>query len=40
VAVGSSVRATLVILRDVLVQDRPQVLRRGDQYPIGDLGPL
>jgi hypothetical protein len=29
------VRATLVVVRDVLVQDRAQVPRPGDQHPVG-----
>ena len=27
------------VMRGVLLQDRPQVARPGDQHPIGDLGP-
>ena len=33
------VRAMLVIVRDVLLQHRPQVPWPGDQHPVGDLGP-
>jgi len=32
--VHAAVRAMLVIVRDVLVQDRPQVPRPGDQHPV------
>jgi hypothetical protein len=28
-----------VVMRYVLVQDRPQVPRPGDQHPVGDLSP-
>jgi hypothetical protein len=37
--VPGPVRAMLVIVPGVLVQDRPQVPRPGDQHPVGDLGP-
>ena len=28
-----------IVMRDVLVQNRPEVPRPGDQHPVGDLGP-
>jgi hypothetical protein len=34
--VSGSVWAMLVIVRDVLLQDRPQVPRPGDQHPVGE----
>jgi len=37
--VPGPVRAMLVVMRDVLVQDRVQVPRPGDEHPVGDLGP-
>src|SRR5215468_146142 len=37
--VPGPVRAMLVIVRGVLVEDRPQVPRPGDQHPVGDLDP-
>jgi hypothetical protein len=36
--VPGPVRAVLVIVRGVLVQDRPQVPRPGDQYPVAITG--
>jgi len=37
--VPGSVRAMAVIVRDILIQDRAQVPRPGDEQPVGDLGP-
>jgi hypothetical protein len=37
--VPGPVRATPVVVRHILVQDRPQVPWPGDQHPVGDLGP-
>jgi hypothetical protein len=36
--VPGSVRAMVVIVRGVFIQDRAQVPRPGDQHPVGDLG--
>jgi hypothetical protein len=36
---SGSVRAMVVVVRDVFIQDRAQVPRPGDQHPVGDLGP-
>jgi len=36
--VHGTVWAMLVVVRDVLFQDRPQVPRPGDQHPVSDLG--
>src|SRR5690349_9967562 len=33
------VRAMLVVVRDILIQDGPEVPWPGDQHPVGDLGP-
>jgi hypothetical protein len=32
------VRAMAVVVRDVLVQNRPQMPQPGDQHPVGGLG--
>src|SRR5580692_11684103 len=37
--VPGPVRAMVVVVRDVLGQDRAQVPRPGDQHPVGELGP-
>src|SRR5215472_4158751 len=37
--VPAPVRAMLVVMRNVLVQDRAQVPWPDDQHPVGDLGP-
>jgi hypothetical protein len=37
--VPAPVRAMLVLVRDVLLQDRPQMPRPGEQHPVGDLRP-
>jgi hypothetical protein len=37
--VPGPVRAVPVVMVGVLLQDRPQMPRFGDQYPVGDLGP-
>jgi hypothetical protein len=37
--VPGPMRAMLVVVRDVLVQDRSQVPRPSDQNPVGDPGP-
>ncbi len=37
--VPGPVRTMPVIVRDVVIQHRPQVPRPGDQHPIGALGP-
>ncbi len=37
--VPGPVRAMPVVMGDILVQDRPQVPRPGDQHPVGDLDP-
>jgi len=37
--VPGPVRAMPVVMRDVLVQDCPQVPRPGDQHPVGALSP-
>ncbi len=39
VAGQGSVRAMPVVVRGILVQDRPEMPWPGDQHPIGDLGP-
>src|SRR5712664_1016727 len=37
--ISGSVRAMLVVMRDILIQDRAQVPRPRDQHPVGALGP-
>ena len=37
--VPGPVRAMPVIVRDILIQDRPQVPRPGDQHPVSDYSP-
>jgi hypothetical protein len=37
--VPSPTRAMTVVMRDTLIQDRPQVPRPRDQHPVGDLSP-